>query len=225
MTTLTATRVAELPRVNLLPPEIEQATRLANLKKLLGLVVAGTLGLAVLLFFWASGQVSSAQSGLDAAQAENASLQAQAAQYAQVPLVLDQLATKETELAVAMSPEVRISFLMNDLSLTIPQSVRLSTMSITVGGADAATAAATLAAGAAPVQAVGSVTYTGKANSYDAVASWLMSYRKQLAYDDPYVQSITQDTGDTVGTVYTWASTVQMTEAAKSNRYVPKAGQ
>ena len=222
MTTLTATRAAALPRVNLLPPEIEQAEKLARLKKLLAVVVLGALVLAGMLYFWASGQVSSAQSELDAAQAENATLQAEAAQYAEVPLVAQQVVTAETNLATAMAPEVRVSFLMNDLSLTIPQSVRLNTLSIVVAPSDPA--AATAAPGVPYVPSVGTVTYTGKAVSYDAVASWLQSFRKQPSFEDPYAQSITKDEDVTVDTVYSWASSAQLTEAAKSNRFGLKEG-
>ncbi len=224
MTTLTVTRAAALPRVNLLPPEIEQAEQLARLKKVLAVIVVGALVLAGLLYFWASGQVSSAQSELEAAQAENAALQAEAAQYAEVPLVAQQVATAETNLATAMAPEVRVSFLMNDLSLTIPQSVRLTTMSIVVAPSDPAAAAAAAATGVPYIPPTGTVTYTGKAVSYDAVASWLQSFRKQPSYENPYAQSITEDEDNTVDTVYSWASSAQLTEAAKSNRFGLKEG-
>ena len=40
MTTLTPTRLAAMPRVNLLPPEIAEAARFKRLKVMLGLLVA-----------------------------------------------------------------------------------------------------------------------------------------------------------------------------------------
>jgi Tfp pilus assembly protein PilN len=228
VTTLTATRAAQLPRVNLLPPEIAEAAKVARTKRaLVGLIVA-VLALLGLAFVWASSQVSAAQSDLDAATTENAQLQAQAAQYAAVPEVNAELATAQTNLTTAMAPEVRVSFLMNDLSLTIPSSVRLTTMTIGVGPTDAAVQAASTAALAAGLPApdlAGSVSYQGKATSMDAVASWLASFNKQVAYQTPYLSTATKnEEADTVGKVFNFNSTAELTSAAKSNRYA-EAGQ
>jgi Tfp pilus assembly protein PilN len=229
VTTLTATRAAQLPRVNLLPPEIAEAAKLARTKRLLVGIVVATLVLLGLGFFWASSQVSAAQSDLDAANAQNAALQAEAAQYAAVPEVEAELATAHINLATAMAPEVRVSFLMNDLSLTIPSQVRLTTMTIGVGPTDAAVQAATtaaLAAGQPAPDIAGSVTYQGKSTSFDAMAAWLNSFNKQVAYANPYLTNGTQDTeATTVDTVYTFDSSAQLTAAAKSNRYTAEAGQ
>jgi len=54
MTTLTPTRLAALPRVNLLPPEIAAAAKLRRLKAMLALLVVGALVVVGLLFFLAS---------------------------------------------------------------------------------------------------------------------------------------------------------------------------
>jgi Tfp pilus assembly protein PilN len=229
VTTLTATRAAELPRVNLLPPEIAAAARLGRLKKVLVALVLATVVLGVLLFVWAGRQVGAAQEQLDVANASNQQLQAQAAQYAQVPEVASQVVTAQTQLAVAMAPEVRVSFVMNDLSLTIPSSVRLSGMTIGIGPSDptlqAAAAAATSAGVAAPT-AAGSVAYTGKATSYDAVASWLVSFNRQVDYTDIYLSNIIKDTdATTVGKTYSFTSSAALSEDAKSNRYSVKTGQ
>lgn len=228
MTTLTATRAAQLPRVNLLPPEIAAAAGLARTKRLLGVFVVAALALVGLGFVWANSQVASAQAGLDTAASQHAALQQQAAQYAKVPQVNAELTVAQQNLATAMAPEVRVSFLMNDLSLTIPGGVRLSGMTIGIGPSDpnvqAATTAATTDGQAAP-QLAGSLTYTGKAHGYDRVAAWLASFNHQAAYANPYLSTVAKDTDTTsVGTTYTFTSTAQLTEAALSNRYT-KAGQ
>lgn len=229
MTTLTVTRAAELPRVNLLPPEIEEAAKLAKTKKSLVAVIIAVLALLVLGFFWANSKVSSAQQGLDAAQAEGQTLAAQQAQYAQVPAVDAQLATAALNLQTAMAPEVRVSFIMNDLSLTIPSGVRLSSMTIGIGPNDPAVLAATTAATAAGQPApdlAGSLSYSGVSRSYDAVAAWLNSFNSQAAYTAPYLNTATENAeGTTVDTTYNFTSSAELTGEAKSDRYTVKAGQ
>jgi len=226
VTTLTLSQVVDLPRVNLLPPEIAQAAKFRQLKILLGLIVAGALLLVVAAFVWAGAQVSSAQAGLEEAQATGTALQAEAAQYAEVPRVNAEVAAAETNLSTAMAPEIRYSFYLSDLSLTIPESVRLTTLT----AVNSAAALQLDAGGQLPVSVsgapgVGTNTFDGKAKSFDAVAAWLVSLSKQPGYVDPYVGAITkEDGGTTVGDVYTYSSTVTVTGEALSQRYAPQAG-
>lgn len=229
MTTLTAVRAASLPRVNLLPPEIAAAARLSTLKKLLALIVVGALVVTGLLYLWANNQANSSQERLDSATAENSTLKSEAARYAQVPLVAAQVQSAEGNLATAMAPEVRVSFLLNDLSLTIPSAARLTSLSIGIGptdpGVQAAATAALSTGVTAPPGIAGSVTYEGKARSFDAVAAWLASFAKQTSYADAYLTSATKDTGTTtVGTTFTFSSSSTLTPEALSNRFT-KVGQ
>src|SRR3954471_24435138 len=128
MTTLTQTHLAAMPRVNLLPPEIAAAARLKRLRAMLGLAVAGIAVVVVLLFLFVSSRVGAAQDDLDAAQAIGAQRTAEKADYAEVPLVYASVDTAQQNLATAMTPEIRWSFYLNDLSLTIPRTTRLSSM-------------------------------------------------------------------------------------------------
>ena len=70
MTTLTPTRLAQMPRVNLLPPEIAAEAKLKRLKVILGLTVLAVMALLVLAFLWVSGQVGSAEEELATAQTD-----------------------------------------------------------------------------------------------------------------------------------------------------------
>jgi Tfp pilus assembly protein PilN len=221
MTTLTASRVAELPRVNLLPPEIGEASRLRRLQVLLGLALLAVLGVVGMLFVWASGQVSSAEEELATAQAEGTSLQAQVAEYAEVPRVLGEVDAAETALVTAMQPEIRFSFFLNDLSLTTPKSSRL--MAMTVTNAESAVQMDGVSA-AVPTQlgepTMGTVTFTGRSTSLDGVAAWLQSLAKQEGYVGPTFQSaVKEDPGATQGTVFTVSSTTSLSVEAASNRY------
>lgn len=227
MTTLTVGRVTELPRVNLLPPEIAKAARFRRLQVLLGLLVVGAVAVVGFLFVLASGQVSAAQEDLDAAQAQNTALKAEVAEYAEVPRVQAELAKAQTDLTKAMAPEVRWSFYLNDLSLTIPSSVRLTTMTVTEPVPTEA-----VVDGTPPVVSplgtpgIATITFEGKATSYDAVASWLQMLAKQKGYTDPTVTQVTDATEDNqTGNVFTFSSSVTVTTEALSGRYLPTTGE
>ena len=228
MTTLTVGRVTTLPRVNLLPPEIEQAAKFRRTQVLLALVVAGTLALVGGAYVLVSGQVSAAEDALAEAQAQNAQLQAQVAEYADVPRVQAELAKAEADLATAMGPEVRWSFYLNDLSLTIPSTVRLTTMAISQPTTTTTAADGTTSAVVSPLGTPGiaTITFQGNATSYDAVASWLQMLARQKGYADATVTQVTDITEETnVGNVYNFSSSVTVTSDALSGRYLPTAGE
>lgn len=229
MTTLTKTPLADLPRVNLLPPEIEEAARLRRLQVLLALLLLGLLGLVAMAFVWAGSQVSAAEGDLQDAQAEGATLQAEVDTYAEVPLVQGQVAATQSALVTAMTPEIRFSFLMNDMSLAIPSSSRLSNWTaintdaaeqigaVTGSAATAPTSDPALAA--AEAESMGTVTFEGKSNSLDGVASWLQSLAAQDSYIAPSLASAVKDDNDTTGTVYTVSSSALLSLDAASDRY------
>ena len=242
MTTMTQTHLAAMPRVNLLPPEIAAAARLKRLRAMLGLVVAGIAVVIVLLFVLASGQVGAAQSDLDAAEAVGAQRTAEKANYAEVPLVYASVETAQQNLATAMTPEIRWSFYLNDLSLTIPRTTRLSGMTAVndaaatqlAGGAtlpgatttppttSTTTTGTTTTPAPAPVVAtMGSISFTGKSTDFDAVAAWLQSLTKVQGYSDPFVQNIAKaDSTNTVGEWFDVESSTKLDFEALSNRYL-----
>jgi Tfp pilus assembly protein PilN len=222
MTTLTASRVATLPRVNLLPPEIAEAAKFRRLQTLLGVAVGATVLLVAGLWVMARSETATAQENLTQAQAQTAQLQAQVNQYANVPQTAAELATAQQQLARAMAPEVRWSFYLNDLSLTIPDGVRLSTLTMSEP------LAAALGSGAPPQPTtgvegglgIGSIAYTGSATSFDAVAKWLQVQDHEWGVTEPWASTL-QDNGsvDTVGDVTQWSSKITVTADALSHRY------
>ena len=239
MTTMTQTHLAAMPRVNLLPPEIAAAARLKRLRAMLGLVVAGIAVVVVLLFLFASSRVGAAQDDLDAAQAIGAERTAEKADYAEVPLVYASVDTAQQNLATAMTPEIRWSFYLNDLSLTIPRTTRLSSMTAVNDAAAVQLAGAAALPAPAPTDATttdgttttpapipvvantGSITFTGKSTDFDAVAAWLQSLNRVEGYSDPFVQTITKaDSTDTVGDWFDVDSSTELNIAALSNRYL-----
>jgi Tfp pilus assembly protein PilN len=226
MTTLTVGRVTELPRVNLLPPEVAQASQFRRLQVLLGIVVLGTLAAIAASYLFVTGQVTSAQAALDDAQAQNAQLQAEAAQYADVPRVQAELAKAQLDLTRAMTPEVRWSFYLNDLSLTIPNNVRLTTMVVAQPVAINPQPTDVQITSPMGTPGIATINFEGNAASYDAVASWLRSLAKQKGYSDPTITTVADSTeANQAGSVYSFSSSVTVTDKAYSGRYTSTAGE
>jgi len=224
MSTLTATRVATLPRVNLLPPEIGEQRRFRKVQAGLGggvLVAAAVVGG---LFLLANAEANDAQEELDASKSRNVTLQARANAFAEVPLVYAQVEAAEAQLSQAMSKEVRWSYFLNDLSLRTPNKVWLTTMTVTqsvdatpVAGAVAPAGGELLTAG------IGTVTFEGKGFAHNDVAAWLDALAKQKGLTQPYFTSSTKELIGTESAV-SFSSQATLTEEALSGRFTQKAG-
>jgi Tfp pilus assembly protein PilN len=218
-----AVTLDSLPRVNLLPPEIAESRRFRRIQLGLGGAVLGAVGIVALLYVAATSSVSSAQTSLDSANATNTQLTAETAKYRDVTAVYARAAAAQALLTQAMGEEVRYSQLMNDLSLSVPETVWLKslTFSQTASTTTKAPAAATAVPGA--VTGIGTVTFMGVGFSHDDVAVWLESLAGQKAYANPYFSGSTEALLGTRKTV-NFTSTATLTPAAYSGRYTKPAG-
>jgi Tfp pilus assembly protein PilN len=222
-TTLTATRVATLPRVNLLPPEIEEQRRLRKLQAGLGLGVLAAAGVVGLLVLGAVGQVNDAQDELDSSKARGTALEAEAAKFAEVPAVYAQVEAAEAQLSQAMGKEVRWSYFLNDLSLRTPSKVWLTQMSVTQEVDAVAAATPTTPEAAVMTPGIGNVTFSGKGFTHNDVAAWLDALAKQKGLTQPYFTSSTvEDIGSEQAV--TFESQATITEESLSGRFTQKAG-
>jgi len=227
MSTLTVERLATLPRVNLLPPEIEEQRRFRKVQVGLGAGVLAAVGVVGALTLMAGGAISDAQGDLDTAKAQETQLTAQKAQYAEVPLVYAQVDAAQAQLGQAMGQEVRWSYFMNDLSLKLPGKVWLTSMTVTQDVDGAAVSAATNATVAPSTEylssGLGTVTFEGKGYGHNDVAAWLDALAKQKGLTQPYFTSSEKEAiGDQVAV--TFSSQATITEEALSKRYTEKAG-
>jgi Tfp pilus assembly protein PilN len=230
MSTLTVERLATLPRVNLLPPEIEEHRRFRKVQVGLGAGVLAAVGVVGALTLAASATVSDAQSDLDAAKAQQTSLNAQKAQYAEVPLVFAQVDAAHAQLTKAMGQEVRWSYFLNDLSLKAPSKVWLESMTVTqdVDATDAAAGAVASTTTGTPetsylTPGLGSVTFEGLGYTHNDVAAWLDALAKQKGLTQPYfTSSAKEEIGDQ--TAVRFSSQATITEEALSKRYTEKPG-
>lgn len=214
----TGLRTAALPKVNLLPTEISEGARFRNLQAALALVVVLALGIVGVLTYLASGEVSDAQQQVDAAQAQTVTLQHEVTSYAAVPKLKAQVDLANAQLAQAMGQEVRYSFVLRDLSLSIPSSIYLTTLNVTQPLDTPGSVA-----GAWGTTGLASVSFHGSASSLNDVAAWLDSLTKTKYYSDPYVTVAVR--GDAKkDTPFQFDSTVLVTPSALTNRYAAKAG-
>ena len=221
MSTLTKSReeaaqTVLIPRVNLLPPEIAEATRFDQMKRIMAASIIGVFGVVILAAVVASFQVSAAQSELADAQASGTSLQNQVSQFTDVPKVFAEVQSAQAQLSSAMGNEVRWSTYLGDLSLTIPRNVGLTSMTIRQDPG----APVTSALGAT---GIATVSFEGQASSSKNIATFLDSLAKQKGYIDPYFTNATKSTGADAKNLVTFSASVTVTDEAKSGRFTQKA--
>jgi Tfp pilus assembly protein PilN len=224
MSTLTTTRLATLPRVNLLPPEIEEQQRFRRVQIGLGAGVVAALGVVGALTLMAAGQVNSAQDDLDAATTQQQVLNAKKNEFSEVPVVYARVDAAEAQLSLAMGQAVRWSFFLNDLSLNTPSKVWLTKMTVTQTAASTAAAAVPSATTQSYMEpGIGTVTFEGSAYRHNDVASWLNMLNRQKGLTQPY---FTKSEEELIGseTSVRFESQATITEDALWGRYTQKAG-
>jgi Tfp pilus assembly protein PilN len=217
----TSRSLGTLPRVNLLPPEIEEARRFRKVQVGLGGGVLATAAVVGLLTVLAASGVHDAQEDLDASTARQTALQGQVAQYAEVPVVQARVDAAESQLGLAMGKEVRWSYFLNDLSLTIPRKVWLTSMTVTQPVDDTSVVAAPTTTYLTP--GIATVTFAGNAYTHPDVAAWLDGLAKQKGLTQPYFTSSTKQAIAGEDAV-TFSSQATVTEDLLSNRWTQKAG-
>ncbi|MDX6225543.1 MAG: type pilus assembly protein PilN [Frankiales bacterium] len=220
----TSTATQALARVNLLPPEIREERVVRRVQVGLGLGLAGCAAVVGLLYTAAHHSVTAAQADLDQATAQRTALQSDVARLNSVSQVYAQVASREAMLTRLMGDEVQWSHYMNDLSLTVPSNVWLT--SVTITQTAGAPAGPTSAAGAgAPVfdAGIGTITFNGVAMSHDDVAVWLESLAKEKGYANAYFTNSTE-VGLYSHKVYNFTSSVTVTPGAYSGRFSKPAG-
>lgn len=212
---LAGSGLVTLPRVNLLPPEIEELRRFRRIQAGLGSGVLATVGVVALLLLGALSSVDAAHQELDSATAEGTRLQTEKAQYAEVEAVYVQAAAAEAMLTEAMGEEIRYSGFLSDLALSVPENVWLKSLVYTQDVVEPSVGSTE--------PGVGTLTVTGVGFSHEDVALWLESLAGQKGYTDPAFSS---STDSLIGprTVVDFTSTAVLTPAALSREYTAPAG-
>jgi Tfp pilus assembly protein PilN len=216
-TSTTSTRVFDLPRVNLLPPEIYERRQLQRVQAGLGLVVLGAVVAVGLVYVSGGSKVTDANSRLQASDDTHVALQAQ---LNKLSYVTEQQAQEDQAVAMlsqATATEIPFSTYLADLSLLTPKNVWFTAVNIAT-----TVPVGTLTSAAGAPASVGTVTFSGQALAHNDVATWLDNAAKEGGFADPYFTTSTETlvpgTGTVPGTVaktwVTFGSSVNLTPAA-----------
>jgi Tfp pilus assembly protein PilN len=179
-------------RVNLLPQE--QTARQAAARQRNGVIV-GAAALVLALggaYWWASAEVTEAETRLAAAQDVSSGLRLEVEQLAEIR-ELDERRTAAVELlSTTLADEVSMAGLLQDVASVIPSDTQLDALNV-----DLAVAAPEGEIGNQP-GAIGSVNLTGKTLEAHApgVERFLLELDKVASFRDLYVNSSALDDPD-----------------------------
>jgi hypothetical protein len=208
------------PQVNLLPPEVTQGRRLRQTKMLLLVVVLAVVLATMVTYVASAASALSAKSDLTKAQDQSSSLMAQQSKYADVPLVLGQVATAEQARQLGMSTEILWAPYVDAIRAVAPAGTSISTLAV-VGATPMA--AAPVPPNPLALPAVATITVTFRSLTVPVVADWLDAMRAVPGFADPWFSAAT--VGEENGVVYYDVSaTVDVDQAAFASRFVPKKG-
>jgi len=209
---------ATLPSVNLMPAEIAEAARFRRFQLAMGAAVVGAIVIVGGLYVHGKSAVSSAQDQKTQAEAAHAAAQTELNGLQGVSDIYTQVANRETMLTTAMGDEVDWSTYLSDLSLRIPDHVWLTNLGLTQTGATPPVPGTV----AGPT-GIATITFGGTAFSHDDVATWLDMLAKEKGFANAYFSNSTKAL---IGTksVVNFASSVDVTDVAKSGRFTKPAG-
>lgn len=168
-----------VPKINLLPPEIDERKAQQRAYVAMGATVVAALGAVGFLYMGQASRVGAAEQELADAKSQRTKLAAQKQKLAYVNDVYLEVDANEALLQAAIRDRVFWSRNLHDVGLQIPKNVWLSKMEITqeVGGPPT-----DMKADALPVYNLGKVSFEGRAFSHDDVASWLTQNAKIRGY-------------------------------------------
>ena len=209
-----------LPQVNLLPPEVRAKRGLKVLKRWLGVSLLATLVLCVLAFGASLMSAVAAQSDLVTAQVDTTRLQTEQQKYAEVPQVLNALASATAARTLGMSTEVQWKSYLDAIAAVMPAGASLQ--SITVSGATPMVAAPAPVSGL-DKPSVGQIQFSGRIDTLPNTAAWIDALNAVPGFSDAWV-SATAITETDKHVYYTVTSTVQVTDAAYAKRFAAAEG-
>lgn len=117
-------------RVNLLPSSIKDRERSRRANLALGVVVLAFVGVLVFVFLMKQGAVEQAVVERDDAQAEVNELTAQVQALAAFQSLADELAAGNALLTTAMGDEIAVARVLNDVSLSLPGTASLTSLTL-----------------------------------------------------------------------------------------------
>lgn len=218
MSVQTATRT-ELPRVNLIPPEIQENRDFKRLQVGLSVLVVLAIGAVGALYWQGRASVTEAKTSLAAAQAKQRVLQNKINKLRDVTRTQEELQAAQATLAQVRSTNVYWSKTFADLSTTLPTNLWYTSLKIQENlkpGAYPTAAAAPAEVGSITFDGMGEVQRSSNQSGWpvqEAVADWLDSMSKIAYFANA---TFTKADEDTIGDrpVVKFNSTVTVTSSA-----------
>jgi Tfp pilus assembly protein PilN len=207
-TTTTPTRLVTLPRVNLLPPEIQQHKRVQRVQVGLALAVVVAVAGVALVYENGGSAVTNSRNDLASAQQQNISLEKKLASLQFVSAEKSVSDQTQAMLTQATATQINWSNYLADLSVITPAHDWFTsiTFSESLGVGQLASAADAPAV-------VGSVTFSGSGLAHNDLATWLDTAATEKGFVDPYfTNSVESYIGKTK--IVTFSSSVGLTPAA-----------
>lgn len=192
------------PQVNLLPPEVRAKRSLGRVKAWLAITLLAVLLVSVAGVVLAMFVEKAATDELAAKEAEVVRLQSEKTKYAEVPRVKGLIAATQEALDVTTATEVLWPGLLGSIQATLPENVRILTLSTTLPGPGAPE---TPSGNPLDPESIGFIGFTGRAAVLPDMAQWM----DQLA-TIPGVTGVSFETADFAAdeTVYGYDITVTM---------------
>ena len=210
-----------LPRVNLLPQEINEAAKARQVKVMLAAAVMATVAGMGYLTMSAGSSVNDAQGQYDAAQTKTRGMQTELAKHTGITAVKADVVQRETLLATAMGQNVKWANFLNDVRIAIPRGVRFESWTTTVTPLSTTPSAV---GGAFGTNGTASWVFTGQAKSYEDIAKLIEALYKMKSVDSAYATSAKSGLdGPSRKSVYTFSLQARVSQDAVAP-YKPKAG-
>ncbi|MCW2751893.1 MAG: hypothetical protein JWR83_3003 [Aeromicrobium sp.] len=176
-----------LPRINLLPQEINEANTARKVKAGLVLVIAVAAMGTGYLYLSASSSAADAQTKLTTATAATQKLKQSVASHNKVAPLKSEIATRSSLLSGAMARNVPWAFYLSDVQLKLPRGARLTTWTLALSPPTTPGAAATVFGS----NGVATWTIAGEAKRYEDVALVIESLQQLDQVDSVFVSSAT----------------------------------
>lgn len=204
------------PQVDLLPPEVRSVRALGRAKVRLGLSLVVVTLLAVLAFGYASFMEKQANDDLATVTARVQDLEAEQAQYAEVPQVKRQVEMVKTARVFGTSTEVMWSDYLRAIEAVAPPGMTIRALTTAMPSPVEAPVSAMNPLAAA---SVGSLSFTARATTLPDITAWADALETIPGFADAYFSAaqITEENGETF---YDVTPTVQVNDRAYALRFL-----
>jgi Tfp pilus assembly protein PilN len=187
-----------MTQVNLLPTDVRQRLKTRQLTVLVGMVSAIVVAVLLAFFVLQSHKLASANSDLTAAQSQNQQLQAKVNSLQRFQQLADSRDAQRTTVRTAKAGTVEFSGVMHDLSMVVPSTVYLSSVTANLQVGDGVATTANTGG------VIGTIQFQGSASDHLAVALWLTRLAQVSGWDNSWITASTKRAANANGTQSDW---------------------